>query len=49
LKCRAITKSGRLLRCTFHVTPVISADGSPVRAAVIVSDVKDLGRFRQVA
>jgi PAS domain S-box-containing protein len=49
LKCRAITKSGRLLHCTFHVTPVIPADGSPVRVDVIVSDVKDLGHFKQVA
>lgn len=49
LKCRAITKSGRLLHCTFHVTPVVPADGSPARIDVIVTDVKDLGHFRQVA
>jgi PAS domain S-box-containing protein len=49
LKCRAITKSGRLLHCTLNVTPVIPADGSPVRVDVIVSDVRDLGQLKHVA
>ncbi len=46
---QVITKSGRLLRCTCHLTPVIPADGGPARVAVIVSDVEDLGEFQKVA
>ena len=49
LSSRVITKSGQLLRCTCHLTPVVSPDGGPVRVAVIVSDVEDLGEFKRVA
>ena len=49
LKGHAVTKTGKLLCCACHLTPVVPNGGGPLRIAMIVSHVEDLGNFRQVA
>ena len=49
VRTRAVTRDGRVLGCTCHLTPVPGTDDAPPRIVVAIADVEDEGAVRPAA